>query len=178
MTVQEFSTIFENIAVKVLGHSKTNPKQKRYIMSSDDEVKNNAGGGLNLKSYCMEVSYPIDSFSKQKSTFWNKINFVIRIYRQVKPESIDEQIIALEGAKTHVLEVLTWLFTSQHKNGNLSIMPNKHTQIDTEDDIEAHVFYDEGELSVCGREISITFIKEVNLIDCDITDEQLAELYQ
>jgi hypothetical protein len=39
MTVEEFNIIFENIAVKVLGHSKTNPKPKRYIMSSDDEIK-------------------------------------------------------------------------------------------------------------------------------------------
>lgn len=178
MTVEEFNIIFENIAVKVLGHSKTNAKLKRYIMSSDDEIKKMAGGKLDLKSFCMEVSYPIDSFAKENSTFWNKINFVIRIYRQVRPESVSEQIMALEGAKTHILEVLKWLFTAQARNGNLSIMPNKHTKIDTNDDIEAHVFYDATELSVCGRELSITFIKEVEFVDCNITDEELNELYQ
>lgn len=162
MTLQDFKNLFENIAVKVVSHTKGQAKSQ-FLMVDDETAVDAVEGNMNTANYCMEVSYPIDEIRYEGTEHHNKPNFVFRIYRAVEKNDMVAQEIALQVAKEKLLEVASWLYCSQKANDGFGIIPGSSTQFDNKS-FKMSPFIDPSN-NLCGREVTFSFTEIINLYD-------------
>jgi hypothetical protein len=129
MTVQQYKSVFEKIAIAVVGHDTAKTKGQFFMFDEEDFVSVSKVF-LDLNKMCIEVGYPIDTTIIEDGKQYTQTVFVFNISRIVAIDNFDDQLLAIQEALIVGEKFVKYLFWLQQKYNGFGVMAGSQTKFD------------------------------------------------